>query len=56
MLLKKLLNIRSVIALILTITFAVLAFMKVITEGEFITIFTAVIIYFFVDIKGGKQK
>lgn len=56
MVLKTLFNIRSIIALILTLTFAVLAFMKVITEGEFITIFTAVIVYFFVDNKGGKQK
>ena len=54
----KILNIRGIMAFILTVTFAVLAILHIVTPSEFMTIFTAVIVYFFVDNKnngkGGK--
>lgn len=47
-------------AFILTVTFAVLAILRIVTPSEFMTIFTAVIVYFFVDNKnngkGGKNE
>lgn len=59
-LLDKVLNIRGIMAFILTVTFAVLAILKIVTPSEFMTIFTAVIVYFFVDNKnnrkGGKNE
>lgn len=59
-LLDKVLNIRGIMAFILTVTFAVLAILRIVTPSEFMTIFTAVIVYFFVDKKnngkGGKNE
>ena len=59
-LLDKVLNIRGIMAVILTLTFAVLAILRIVTPSEFMTIFTAVIVYFFVDTKnnrkGGKNE
>ena len=59
-LLDKVLNIRGIMAFILTLTFAVLAILRIVTPSEFMTIFTAVIVYFFVDNKnkrkGGKNE
>ena len=59
-LLDKVLNIRGIMAFILTVTFAVLAILRIVTPSEFMTIFTAVIVYFFVDNKnnrkGGKNE
>lgn len=59
-LLDKVLNIRAIMAFILTVTFAILAILRIITPSEFMTIFTAVIVYFFVDNKnnrkGGKNE
>ena len=59
-LLDKVLNIRGIMAFILTLTFAVLAILQIVTPSEFMTIFTAVIVYFFVDNKnnrkGGKNE
>lgn len=59
-LLDKVLNIRGIMAFILTVTFAVLAILRIVTPSEFMTIFTAVIVYFFVDTKnngkGSKKK
>lgn len=56
----KILNIRGIMAFILTVTFAILAILRIITPSEFMTIFTAVIVYFFVDNKnnrkGGKNE
>lgn len=56
----KILNIRGIMAFILTVTFAVLAILRIVTPSEFMTIFTAVIVYFFVDNKnngkGGKNE
>lgn len=58
--LDKILNIRGIMAFILTVTFAVLAILRIVTPSEFMTIFTAVIVYFFVDNKnnrkGGKNE
>lgn len=56
----KILNIRGIMAFILTVAFAVLAILHIVTPSEFMTIFTAVIVYFFVDNKnsgkGGKNE
>lgn len=54
-LLDKVLNIRGIMAFILTVTFAVLAILRIVTPSEFMTIFTAVIVYFFVDIKNNGK-
>ena len=54
-LLDKVLNIRGIMAFILTVTFAILAILRIVTPSEFITIFTAVIVYFFVDTKNNKK-
>nr|UWG00138.1 MAG: hypothetical protein [Bacteriophage sp.] len=54
-LLDKVLNIRGVMAFILTVTFAVLAILRIVTPSEFMTIFTAVIVYFFVDTKNNGK-
>lgn len=51
----KILNIRGIMAFILTVTFAVLAILRIVTPSEFMTIFTAVIVYFFVDTKNNKK-
>lgn len=42
-------------AFILTVTFAVLAILRIVTPSEFMTIFTAVIVYFFVDTKNNGK-
>lgn len=59
-LLDKVLNIRAIMAFILTVTFAILAILRIVTPSEFMTIFTAIIVYFFVDNKnnrkGGKNE
>lgn len=44
---EKFCNIRNVMALILTLTFAALAIMRVVSANEFMTVLTAVIVYFF---------
>ena len=54
-LLDKALNIRGIMAFILTVTFAILAILRIVTPSEFMTIFTAVIVYFFVDTKNNKK-
>ena len=54
-LLDKVLNIRGIMAFILTITFAVLAILLIVTPSEFMTNFTAVIVYFFVDTKNNGK-
>lgn len=54
-LLDKVLNIRGIMAFILTVTFAVLAILRIVTPTEFMTIFTAVIVYFFVDTKNNGK-
>lgn len=54
-LLDKVLNIRNIMAFILTVTFAVLAILRIVTPSEFMTIFTAVIVYFFVDTKNNGK-
>lgn len=54
-LLDKVLNIRDIMAFILTATFAVLAILRIVTPSEFMTIFTAVIVYFFVDTKNNGK-
>lgn len=54
-LVDKLLNIRGIMAFILTVTFAVLAILCIVTPSEFMTIFTAVIVYFFVDNKNNGK-
>lgn len=54
-LLDKVLNIRGIMAFILTVTFAVLAILRIVTPPEFMTIFTAVIVYFFVDTKNNGK-
>lgn len=54
-LLDKVLNIRGLMAFILTVTFAVLAILRIVTPSEFMTIFTAVIVYFFVDTKNNGK-
>lgn len=54
-LLDKVLNIRGIMAFILTVTFAILAILRIVTPSEFMTIFTAVIVYFFVDTKNNKK-
>lgn len=51
----KILNIRGIMAFILTVTFAVLAILRIVTPSEFMTIFTAVIVYFFVDTKNNGK-
>ena len=51
----KILNIRGIMAFILTVTFAVLAILRIVTPSEFMTIFTAVIVYFFVDNKNNGK-
>jgi len=53
--LDKVLNIRGIMAFILTVTFAVLAILRIVTPSEFMTIFTAVIVYFFVDTKNNGK-
>jgi hypothetical protein len=57
---EKFCNIRNVMALILTLTFAALAIMRVVSATEFMTVLTAVVVYFFVDNigngKGGKKN
>lgn len=54
-LLDKVLNIRGIMAFILTVTFAILAILRIVTPSEFMTIFTAVIVYFFVDTKNNRK-
>ena len=54
-LLDKVLNIRGIMAFNLTVTFAVLAILRIVTPSEFMTIFTAVIVYFFVDTKNNGK-
>ena len=54
-LLDKVLNIRGIMAFILTLTFAVLAILRIVTPSEFMTICTAVIVYFFVDNKNNRK-
>lgn len=54
-LLDKVLNIRGIMSFILTVTFAVLAILRIVTPSEFMTIFTAVIVYFFVDTKNNGK-
>lgn len=54
-LLDKVLNIRVIMAFILTVTFAVLAILRIVTPSEFMTIFTAVIVYFFVETKNNGK-
>ena len=54
-LIDKILNIRGIMAFILTVTFAVLAILRIVTPSEFMTIFTAVIVYFFVDTKNNGK-
>lgn len=54
-LLDKVLNIRGIMAFILTVTFAVLAILRIVTPSEFMTIFTAVIVYFFVGTKNNGK-
>ena len=54
-LLDKVLNIRGIMAFILTVTFAILAILRIVTPSDFMTIFTAVIVYFFVDTKNNKK-
>ena len=54
-LLDKVLNIRGIMAFILTVTFSVLAILRIVTPSEFMTIFTAVIVYFFVDTKNNGK-
>lgn len=54
-LLDKVLNIRGIMAFILTVSFAVLAILRIVTPSEFMTIFTAVIVYFFVDTKNNGK-
>lgn len=54
-LLDKVLSIRGIMAFILTVTFAVLAILRIVTPSEFMTIFTAVIVYFFVDTKNNGK-
>lgn len=54
-LLDKVLNIRGIMAFILTVTFAVLAILRIVTPSEFMTIFTAVIVYFFIDTKNNGK-
>lgn len=54
-LLDKVLNIRGIMAFILTVTFAALAILRIVTPSEFMTIFTAVIVYFFVDTKNNGK-
>lgn len=54
-LLDKVMNIRGIMAFILTVTFAILAILRIVTPSEFMTIFTAVIVYFFVDTKNNKK-
>lgn len=54
-LLDKVLNIRGIMAFILTLTFAILAILRIVTPSEFMTIFTAVIVYFFVDTKNNRK-
>ena len=51
----KILKIRGIMAFILTVTFAILAILRIVTPSEFMTIFTAVIVYFFVDTKNNKK-
>lgn len=51
----KILNIRGIMAFILTVTFAVLAILRIVTPSEFMTIFTAVIVYFFVHNKNNGK-
>ena len=51
----KIINIRGIMAFILTVTFAVLAILRIVTPSEFMTIFTAVIVYFFVDNKNNGK-
>lgn len=55
-LLDKVLNIRGIMAFILTVTFAILAILRIVTPSEFMTIFTAVIVYFFVDTKNNNKR
>jgi hypothetical protein len=58
-LIKRVLNIKSIMAFILTLTFAILAIKNIITPSEFMTVFTAVVVYFFVDNKnnnGGNKN
>jgi len=55
-LINKIFKIRPIIALILSITFAILTLKKIITPAEFMTIFSAVIIYFFIDTKNNKGE
>lgn len=53
----KILNIRGIMAFILTVTFALLALLKVVSPAEFMTVFSAIIVYFFVDSKtNGKDN
>ena len=54
-LLDKVLNIRGIMAFILMVTFAVLAILRIVTPSEFMAIFTAVIVYFFVDTKNNGK-
>lgn len=54
-LLDKVLSIRGIMAFILTVTFAVLAILRIVSPSEFMTIFTAVIVYFFVDTKNNGK-
>jgi hypothetical protein len=43
----KLINIKSIVTLILTIVFAYLAIVRVISGQEFLTVFTVVIAFYF---------
>lgn len=45
--LSKLINVKSIVTILLTLVFCVLALCKVITGEQFLTIFTTVIAFYF---------
>lgn len=45
--LAKLINVKSIVTILLTVVFAYLAIDKVITGQEFLTIFTVIISFYF---------
>lgn len=55
--LSNLIDVKSIVTLLLTITFVVLALKEVITGQEFLTIFTVVISFYFgTQYQKGQEK
>lgn len=56
---KSICNVRAILAVVLGVTFAVMAILGLVSPTEFQTVFMAIILYFFTDsstTSGGGEK